>query len=339
VLVMSSATAPPGYGNYPHYVERLHRERIELMLVDSSFTRDASLNRRVLERLTAARPPGTVDIVHAHAGTPARIGLQYARESGGIVLQTQHGWGTNKSPAQAAQDLAVLDAVGCVVTTSDATRMQLVGLGLDPTRAVTIPCGVSSASDEAARMEAKSVLASVRAKGHRVVGCVGSVTPNKNQLGLVQALSVMANVVGVFIGEGGEQLVAAAAQLGVQDRVVVLGYRSGADAWIPSFDVLVVPSFTEGQGLVVLEAFRAGVPVACSDIASLRQLVSDGWTGWTFDPYDARDMAMVIQHALTSSPHERTSVTDRARRVFLAGYTVEQMVRRHDRLYRRLRAA
>jgi glycosyltransferase involved in cell wall biosynthesis len=165
------------------------------------------------------------------------------------------------------------------------------------------------------------------------------VTPNKNQLGLVQALSVMANVVGVFIGEGGEQLVAAAAQLGVQDRVVVLGYRSGADAWIPSFDVLVVPSFTEGQGLVVLEAFRAGVPVACSDIASLRQLVSDGWTGWTFDPYDARDMAIVIQHALTSSPHERTSVTDRARRVFLAGYTVEQMVRRHDRLYRRLRAA
>jgi glycosyltransferase involved in cell wall biosynthesis len=339
VLVMSSTTAVAGYGNYQHYLERLHCERVELILEDSLFTRDATLNRRALDRLMAARPPGSVDILHAHAGTPGRIGLRYARESGGIVLQTQHGWGMNKTPDQAAQDLEILDAVGFVVTTSDATRTHLVGLGLDSTRAVTIPCGIPSSIDEAARAEATSVLSGVRAKADRVVGCVGSVTPNKNQHGLLEALSVISNVVGVFIGEGGDQLVSTAARLGVQDRVVALGYRPDADAWMPSFDLLVVPSFSEGQGLVVLEAFRAGVPVACSDIASLRQLVTDGKTGWLFDPHDARDMARVIQHALAVSPRDRAPVTERARTFFLAGYTVEQMVQRHDHLYQQLRAA
>jgi glycosyltransferase involved in cell wall biosynthesis len=173
------------------------------------------------------------------------------------------------------------------------------------------------------------------------VGCVGTINANKNQQLLLDALVHLSGcqVVCVFVGEGGDALRRRAKQMGIADRVLVRGYQPDAERWMPAFDVIAVPSLTEGQGLVVLEAFRSGVPVLASNIAPLRQLVIPGHTGWLFDSHDARDLANVIESALSMPPEERTRVTDRARTSFLTGYTVEQMVARHDRLYERLRAA
>jgi glycosyltransferase involved in cell wall biosynthesis len=55
---------------------------------------------------------------------------------------------------------------------------------------------------------------------------------------------------------------------------------------VASFDVLVAPALSEGQGQAVLEAFRAGVPVVASNIVPFRALVEEGHTGWRFDPHD-----------------------------------------------------
>jgi glycosyltransferase involved in cell wall biosynthesis len=340
VLVMSSATEAPGYGNYPHHVERLVRADVELILEDSLFTRDAALNGRVVDRLTSIRPSGAVDIVHAHAGTPARIGLAYAHDCGASVIQTQHGWGTNKTEEQAREDLEVLCRVNRVVVTSEATLTLLIESGVPSHRMQTIPCGIPADSGSVPE-DVEAALAPFRASGYRIVGCVGTVNANKNQQLLLDALVHLSGrqVVCVFVGEGGGALRSRARQMGIADRVLVRGYQPDAERWMPAFDVIAVPSLTEGQGLVVLEAFRSGVPVVASNIAPLRQLVIPGHTGWLFDPYDARDLANVIESALSVPPVERARVTDSARTSFLAGYTVEQMVTRHNRLYERLRAA
>jgi len=349
VLVMASATGYPGYGNYPHYIERLVNAGVDLVLEDSLFSRDASLNRRALARLQAVCRQDNVDLVHAHAGTPARIGLAYAEDCGRhragaqhrvpCVIQTQHGWGTNKSETQAREDLDVLRRVTRVVVTSDATRTLLVALGVSPERLVTIPCGIPAEAGPVSRA-AESALAPLRASGYGILGCVGTVNANKNQQLLIEAMTRLARlrVAAVFVGEGGEELRRQSARLGLADRVRAVGYQPDAEHWIPAFDTLVVPSLTEGQGLVVLEAFRAGVPVLASAIPPLRQLVIPRHTGWLFDPHDAGGLATAIDHVVTLPPEERAAVTRRAREAFLAGYTSELMVRRHDALYRRLRA-
>jgi len=338
VVVVSSATDVAGYGNYPHYLHRLREAGVPLLLVDSLFTRGRALNLVVLDRLKAVAPPGTVDIVHAHAGTPARIGMLYARGAGDRtrVIQTQHGWGSNKTPQQAQHDLDVLDELDAVVTTSDATRALLVDLGLESTRAVTIPCGITDRMAAPAPAEAHAALARFRARGDHVIGCVGTVNANKNQRLLLEALARLPerHVACVFVGEGGEALLAQTRELGIANRVIAVGYQPDAERWISAFDLLAVPSFTEGQGLVVLEAFRAGVPVLASDIASLRQLVEERETGWLFDPHDAATLARAIAVALDASADHRIRMTQRARRVFLECYTTERMVASHDRLYR-----
>jgi hypothetical protein len=125
VQVVSSATGEIGYDNYPHYLDRLRQAGVPLLLEDSLFKREAALNLRVLDRLLAANPPGSIDIVHAHAGTPARIGLAYADTSGAAVMQTQHGWGSNKTADHADEDLETLRRMHSVVVTSEATLTLL----------------------------------------------------------------------------------------------------------------------------------------------------------------------------------------------------------------------
>lgn len=345
VLVMTSATGVPGYDNYRHYLEQLASADVEVLVQDSLFSRDASLNQRALERLKAARPEGA-DVVHAHAGTPARIGLAYAEycgdgpagHRGPSVIQTQHGWGTNKTDSQAREDLDVLRCVSRVVVTSEATSTLLVDFGVPADHLLTIPCGIPANACPVSS-QAESALAPLRANGYTIIGCVGTVNSNKNQQLLLEALASLHGrpVAAVFVGEGGDALRRRSEQLGIVDRVLAVGYQPDAERWMPAFDALAVPSFTEGQGVVVLEAFRAGVPVLASAIPSLQQLVVPERTGWLFDPHDSGSLAMAIEQVVSLSPSERARVTQKARSSFLESYTSEQMVQRHDQLYRGLR--
>lgn len=56
-------------------------------------------------------------------------------------------------------------------------------------------------------------------------------------------------------------------------------YYAGAKA-------LIVPSRWEGFGLVVLEAYRNGTPVICSDRGALPELIEEGLTGFVFSLED-----------------------------------------------------
>ena len=56
--------------------------------------------------------------------------------------------------------------------------------------------------------------------------------------------------------------------------------------------LLVFPSLFEGFGMPILEAFAAGLPVACSDVTSLPDLT--GSAARLFDPRDPAAIAAAI---------------------------------------------
>lgn len=61
-------------------------------------------------------------------------------------------------------------------------------------------------------------------------------------------------------------------------------------------DVVLVPSFSEGFGLVALEAIQAGTPVLASKRGALPEVVGKG--EWLMDPSDAGSWARAIIHLL-----------------------------------------
>lgn len=335
VTVVTSATSQGGFGNYPEYLDRLRAAGVVLHAWDSLLTRDRALHMRVVARLRAQVAVNELDVIHAHAAVPAFIGQLFVRDARRRVplVQTQHGWGVNKTPVQAAFDLAILGQMDAVVVTSRATADRLRDAASE---FEIIPCGVP-AEIGVPPADAIEMFEPIRQRGARLIGCIGSVTDNKNQRLVIEALTRMTDpdVVAVFIGEGGDALADYARERGVGDRVAVCGYQPQASAWLPLLDALVVPSRTEGQGLVVLEAFRAGVPVVASNIPALAELIEDGRHGLLFESESADALAAAMSRALTLSAPARQVMLAAAKERFGA-YTIDRMVSRHEELYRRL---
>jgi glycosyltransferase involved in cell wall biosynthesis len=70
-------------------------------------------------------------------------------------------------------------------------------------------------------------------------------------------------------------------------------------ALLPQLDALVVPSiWYENSPLVIHEAFQAGVPVICSDIGGMAELVTDGVDGLHFRVEDAPDLRRVLRQCV-----------------------------------------
>jgi glycosyltransferase involved in cell wall biosynthesis len=341
VTVVTSRTGQGAFDNYPDYLHRLSSAGVTLHTCDSLFTRQRTLNMRVVKMLSRSVDVTAVDIIHAHAAVPVFVGEQFAagarRRIG--MIQTQHGWGINKTPQQAAFDIDMLGRVDRIVTTSRATGDQLAALGAPRKSMTVIPCGLP-ASDPGDPPAAKAV-ETRRRNGSRIVGCIGSVTANKNQRLLLEALRLLEDpaVSVAFLGEGSDALQEEARVLGVEDRVITCGYQPHASRWLPLFDLLVVPSRTEGQGLVVLEAFRARVPVVASDIPALAELIDNGRHGFLFKGGNSLALATAIRHTLSQTAAEREAMLVAAKTRFEADFTIDRMVRRHEELYQEVSAA
>jgi glycosyltransferase involved in cell wall biosynthesis len=90
---------------------------------------------------------------------------------------------------------------------------------------------------------------------------------------------------------------AQAERLGLAGRVRFLGHRPRREV-LEAYgraDVVAVPSHTEGFGLALLEAMRAGTPVIGGDASGTRELVRNGVDGLLVPPGDARALAAALE--------------------------------------------
>jgi glycosyltransferase involved in cell wall biosynthesis len=86
----------------------------------------------------------------------------------------------------------------------------------------------------------------------------------------------------------------------------------------------ITPSlWYEGFPMVIVEAFACGVPVICSRLGGMQEIVTDGCTGLHFIPGDAQDLARKVEWAW-NNPVELAEMGRRARRKYETDYTAEQ---------------
>jgi glycosyltransferase involved in cell wall biosynthesis len=90
---------------------------------------------------------------------------------------------------------------------------------------------------------------------------------------------------------------------GLGPTFILASFRADLDRFLPHFDLLVLPSYTEGMPNVVLEAFAAGVPVVATAVGGTPEVVEDGVNGYLVPPGDADTMATRIGEALENAEH------------------------------------
>ena len=92
---------------------------------------------------------------------------------------------------------------------------------------------------------------------------------------------------------------------------------------------LVFPSLYEGFGQPPLEAMACGCPVACSDVASLPEVVGDA--ARLFDPSDAEAIAAGVLDVLAAPERWAARGLERAQL-----FSWEATARAHEDVYREL---
>lgn len=283
-----------------------------------------------------------VDVVHSHGYKANFYGYLATRRPRVPILSTCHT-GTEAPERTLALrlyerlDRLVLSRLDCVVAVSSTIAAWLEASGIPARRIETIPSGI----DVAAFSTAPPALTGLP-PGATAIGMAARLVREKGPYLLLEAAREIAarfpQTVFVFVGDGPERagLEKCAAELGLAQRTFFTGQRSDMPGVYASLGVFVLPSFSEGLPVSVLEAMGAGLPVVAARVGAIPELIEPGRTGILVEPGSAAALSNAIMRLLEDPPLARR-LGEAARRRAAEEHSAAAMARRYLSLYQRIR--
>jgi len=311
----------------------------------SALEHDTPLFRAVVSDLTRQLRQRRADILLCHGYKANVLGRLAARRAGVPAVAVSRGW-TGESwrvrlyEAIDRFHLRWMDQVVCV---SEAQALKARRAGARPGRARVIYNAVDPERfyDLDALYRAK-LLRYFRVAPRRIVGAAGRLSPEKGFDVLIRAAERVVrrdpSVGFVVFGEGacGESLRRQIREAGLAGSFVLGGFRRDLDRFLPFFDLLALPSHTEGMPNVVLEAFSAGVPVVATAVGGAPEVVEDGLSGFLVPAGDHAALADRIGAALETDERLRDMGLHGRERVH-DQFTFAVQARQYRRLFEELK--
>jgi glycosyltransferase involved in cell wall biosynthesis len=183
---------------------------------------------------------------------------------------------------------------------------------------------------------------------------VGRLAEEKGLVSLVEAMQLVRDAIsGVtldIVGDGPmrNELVDRAARLGLQDVIRFTGNSVALQHYHAS-DLFVLPSFSEGLSLALLEAMACGLPVVATNVEGNREVLHPagpasaipaagyriGECGILVNPGDVAGLAGAIQRLLTDDDLASRLIS-RARSRAVATYALDKIINDYRSLYQSL---
>ncbi len=289
--------------------------------------------------LEAALRRHRVAVAHSHEFTMAVYGAWASRRAGIPHVITMHG--NRYYAGRLRRRVALRAAIGLsgrAVAVSAPLASQLRrDLWVPPSQIETIPNGVPHVPPERTPLRRELALR----PDERLLVSVGNLYPVKGHRHLIDALALLGprhpRLHLAVAGRGGleNELLEQARNLGVGDRVHLLGLRSDVPAVLAAADLFVLPSLSEGLPLALLEAMFAARPIVASDVGEVSVALAGGEAGALVPPGAPAPLAAAIDRLL-AAPKEASLLGEQAARRARAEYDVSVMVRRYLSLYERV---
>jgi glycosyltransferase involved in cell wall biosynthesis len=269
------------------------------------------LRRRVRPaagRLAALMKAEAVDLVYCNNQPSTNLEGILAAGDSGVPCVVHVRKEADLRPFEVESANAHVTRFICV---SRAVRDHYAACGIDAGRIAVVYNGLDVGRPRPAADE-KVYGAWGIALAQPVVGAVGSLLKLKGYDMLLEAFAMLrrdgwGDARLVILGEGPERtaLAAAARRLGVAEAVRFAGFVPNPLPVMARFDVLAVPSSSEGCPRSVLEAMFLGCPVAAFAVGGLPELVEHGRTGVLVHERDPRHLADALMMLLRDGPQRR----------------------------------
>jgi glycosyltransferase involved in cell wall biosynthesis len=280
------------------------------------------------------------DVLCCSGYKPDLIGWLAARQVGVPVISVSHGWTavTLKVRFYEALDRLVLRWMDAVVCVSEGQAVKVRRTGAAPERIHVIRNAVSLEKFTGPDPRYHRELQGLFPKPRRcLVGAAGRLSPEKAIHLLIEAAADVVRrdpeVGFVLFGEGPlrSELTRLIRKHRLQDHVILPGFRSNLEQYLPHFDVFALSSLTEGLPVAVLEAFAANVPVVATAVGGVPEVIEDGVSGWLVPPGDAAALANALMEALGDRDRRR-AMGHRGRQRVQSQFTFAAQSEQYQRL-------
>lgn len=169
---------------------------------------------------------------------------------------------------------------------------------------------------------------------------VGSFIKRKNQSCLIKAFSKIAtkNLKSrlVLIGEGPEKKSCEdlCLKLKIKERVDFLGNIKNVKYHLKKSALFVMPSFSEGMSISLLEALASGLPIITTNFSSFhRKVTINGKNGYLVKVNDENDMAKKINLILNNDKlRANMSITSK---IISKDYSIKKVSKKWDKVFKK----
>jgi glycosyltransferase involved in cell wall biosynthesis len=291
-------------------------------------------------RLAALMKSEEVDLVHANDYAMSVLGLPAARLAGVRFVTNRVDCGHLRpgfSPAHRKLEAFAARSSDLVCANADAVRKVCIEEeGCDPERVVVVRNGIDLARFDSLAAQEPAAPIGMRS-GDFNVAVVGNLWPVKGHTTLVEAAALLAGrAPGIRFFCAGEGLMRPALekrlrQLGIEDRVVLLGHRSDVPAILARANALALCSSNEGLSNAIMEAMAARLPVVATRVGGNPELL-EGGRGLLVPYGDPRALAEAVLR-ISAAPDEARAMGRKGRAFVETELSLERMQTAHEQLY------
>jgi glycosyltransferase involved in cell wall biosynthesis len=279
------------------------------------------------------------DVAHLHSAHAHTLGVAAARLANrpAVVVSRRVDFAIASTPWSWLKYRLPVDRYLCI---SRGVMSVMRRGGVPQDRLALVPSGVAFASPD--ELQAAPSLRAELGLATEVplIGTVAALAPHKNHADLMRAAAIVTRVNPdvhfVWLGEGEcrPALESMRRELGLEARVHLLGFRPGARATIPQFEVFALASYLEGLCTSIIDAQSLGVPVVATETGGIPDLIEDRVSGRLVPARDPAALAAALLETLADPAPAAAWAEEAGRRV--RGFSADRMVERTLEEYLRL---
>jgi glycosyltransferase involved in cell wall biosynthesis len=319
--------------------ERARRMGVDLVDVPERHGFDPRTLARLAREVREFRP----DLLHAHDYKTNVLAVLLRQLFGVRAVTTMHGYVSRGGRLEAYYllDRWALRQLDHVIAVSDDLCRVLIDLRIPEHRRSLVPNAIDAEQFRRRRTPREARLRLGLDPDRPLVGAVGRLAAEKGFDHLIRAFDRIlregADAGLVIAGEGDDRprLEALVAELGLGDRVRLVGHRGDVYDLFEAMDVFALSSLREGLPNVVLEAMAMEVPVVATRVAGVPAAVADGVEGLLVTPGSADELATALGRLL-ANPVLRGRLAREARDAVRTRHSFARRMDRVRSIYDRL---
>jgi glycosyltransferase involved in cell wall biosynthesis len=248
-----------------------------------------------------------IDIIHGHYLFPAgAAAVEVGKKHNIKTYVTAHGSDMfelyKNQPLMRSTVRNVLKDADGVFAVSNALRHEIIATGVVGIADKTKLSWNSVDIDKFSNKNDDSFKKEFKLEDKPIVLFVGNLIKRKNVDSLLEAKKIAhSDYYLVVVGDGPlyKKLTKKVEDDNIHD-VIFTGARDDVENIIPSCDVLILPSFSESFGLVLIEALACGKPVIGSDVGGITEIINDD-VGLLVNPKKVSSIAKAIDNIINDN--------------------------------------